>query len=394
MFFVNLFVIARLMRLSPLKFLRRDLSTSKRKKAMRIPSWSFMNRFRMRIFLQNLGGYIVLLFGILFVMILLAFSVGLPETLDHYKAQMDETLISKYEYILKECHDEEGNLITTSVDGAEKFSITNLFTTDGVRVGENVTVYGFSDSSSYIKISEELKDNEVMISSNYADKFGLGNGDKITLKEKYTDSEYDFEIKGVYDYPGGIAIFIGNDAFNGIFGKDEGSYTGFLSDKEIDDIDNDYIYSVITVEDMMSLSIQLDHSMGSYMTYLSVACLVIGVLVIYLLTKQIIDKNATSISMVKVLGYENSEINSLYILLTTIVVVVFSVLSALLSISVLTLLFRVMMYSMAGWFEVYISPSGVVKMVAIMVASYLIVSLFDMIRIRRIPLTEALKNVE
>ncbi|MBO4474378.1 MAG: ABC transporter permease, partial [Clostridiales bacterium] len=46
---VNFIVIYRKLRLSPLKFLRRDLSTSKRKKALRLPRVSFMSRFRMRI---------------------------------------------------------------------------------------------------------------------------------------------------------------------------------------------------------------------------------------------------------------------------------------------------------------------------------------------------------
>ena len=98
--------------------------------------------------------------------------------------------------------------------------------------------------------------------------------------------------------------------------------------------------------------------------------------------------------MVKVLGYENREINSLYILLTSIVVVVFAVLTSFLSVTGLKLAFAVMMYSMSGWFDAYISPAGMAKAVAILLAAYAIVAFFDMIRIKRIPLTDALKNVE
>ena len=46
------------------------------------------------------------------------------------------------------------------------------------------------------------------------------------------------------------------------------------------------------------------------------------VLIIYLLSKIIIEKNAQSISMTKILGYRNSEINGIYIATTAIVTAV------------------------------------------------------------------------
>ena len=59
---------------------------------------------------------------------------------------------------------------------------------------------------------------------------------------------------------------------------------------------------------------QLDHSMGSYMTYFQYLCVLLSAVLIYLLTKLIIEKNENAISMVKILGYENREIARLYLL--------------------------------------------------------------------------------
>ena len=389
---VNYIVIARKMRLSPLKFLRKDLSTSKRKKAIRLPRFKFLNRFRLRILLQNIGGYIVLFFGISFVMLLLAFAIGLPETLDHYKETMTEELISDYQYILKDYKDGDGNEITTEEESAEKYSVTTLVTTDGVNVGENITVYGIEDGSRYIKA--DIPEDGVLISSSYATKFMLKEGDVLTLKDKYSDKTYEMRVDGVYDYNGSLCVFMRNSGFNEMFDLEEESFTGFLTSGEITDIDEEQIYSVITVDDIMALSIQLDHSMGGYMDYLAVACLLMGVLVIYLLTKIIIEKNAGSISMVKVLGYENREINSLYVNLTTVLVIIFALISALLSVFGLSAIFRLIMSSMSGWLDIYVSPLGILKMTAILFISYLIVSFFDIQRIKKIPLTDALKNVE
>ncbi len=389
---INLIVVAGKMRLSPLKFLRRDLSTSRRKKAVRLPRLKFFSRFRLRILLQNIGSYIVLFFGIAFVMLLLSFSIGLPETLSHYKNIMTQDLISEYQYILKDYKDKDENIITTDTESAEEFSMVNLETIDGVHVGEGITVYGIEDDSRYIK--SELPEDGVLISSAYAAKFMLREGDTITLKEKYSDKTYTFEVKGVYTYMGSLAVFMRNEDFNKCFDLDEGSFTGFFSSVAIEDIDEELIYTVITREDIMALSIQIDHSMGNYMDYISFACLIIGIFVIYLLTKIIIEKNAASISMVKVLGYENKEINSLYINLTTGVVIVLAVVTSLLSVSGLTAIFAVIMYSMSGWFEVYVSFISILKMIGILLASYFIVSFFDIMRIKKIPLSDALKNVE
>ena len=98
--------------------------------------------------------------------------------------------------------------------------------------------------------------------------------------------------------------------------------------------------------------------------------------------------------MVKVLGYENKKINRLYIRLTTLVTIVLTVVSALLGIALLGYLFRLVMYGMEGWFTLYISGTGILKMMGIVLVAYGIVAYLDMRHIKKIPLSEALKNVE
>ncbi|MBO4474481.1 MAG: permease, partial [Clostridiales bacterium] len=350
--------------------------------------------FRMRIFLQNIGGYAVLFFGIAFVMLLLAFAVGLPETVNHFKDEMAENMIADYQYILKETTDEDGNEVTTGEESAEKFSMSSLQTTSGVHVGEDIGIYGIEGGSRFVNGTDALSGNEVLVSSAYKKKFGIRNGDVLTLKDKYSDETYDFVVKGEYDYMGSLSIFMTNEGFNQVFGNEEGSFMGYMASHEITDIETDKIYTVITLKDVVSMANQLDHSMGSMCDYLAFGSGVIAILVIFLLTKLIIEKNAVSISMVKVLGYENKEINSLYVRLTTIIVVIFAIISALLSVYGLTIVFTIMMRSMNGWFDVYISNTGIIKMIIIMVVSYLVVALFDIRRIKKIPLADALKNVE
>ncbi len=71
--------------------------------------------------------------------------------------------------------------------------------------------------------------------------------------------------------------------------------------------------------------------------------IVIYMILIYLLSKIIIDKNAQSISMTKILGYTNGEISRLYIMSTMVVVVIELLLSLPIETVVMNVIFRVMM---------------------------------------------------
>ena len=394
MILINFVTVAYMLRLSPLKFIRRDLKTSRRKKAMRLPRFKFLARFRLRVLLQNIPNYIVLFVGIYFVVFLMTFAFGLPTTLKNYQAHATDDMFAKYQYVLKSNEDEDGNEINTKTPDAERFSMATLYTTDGKRVGEPISIYGLDADSKYIPLNGKVSGNEALISSAYADKFGLKEGDTVTLKARYTDDEYTFKIVGNYECISGLALYTSLDGFNEVFENPEGSFNGYLSNEEIKDIDPDYIAMTITEDDILKVSNQLNHSMGNYMNYFKVICLIAAAILIYLLTKVIVEKNENSISMVKILGYYNNEIASLYLLSTTVVVIISAIISALLGTQSLELVWHIILYRMDGWLPAYVPVSSYIYMVLMVIAAYLIVMFIDYHRIKKIPMDQALKNVE
>lgn len=126
MFLVNLFVIWKTLLHTPLQFLRQDLKKSKKRRALRLPEWKFFRRFRLRVMLQNLPNYLILFFGIFFVMVMLAMAVGMPDTLAHYQSHAAEMMFSQYQYVLADWEDEDGKAITTENAEAEPFAMTSL----------------------------------------------------------------------------------------------------------------------------------------------------------------------------------------------------------------------------------------------------------------------------
>lgn len=402
-------VLSYKLTLSPLKFLRRDLSRRRQKHALplsvHIP---FFNRFRIRVILQNLSNYLVLFVGVLFANMLLLFGLGLPVVLDHYKTTIGDNMLANYQYLLQmpvgavdEDHKLESMLnmmmfsrsVETDNPDAEKFSAYSLKMQQNATRTEEVLLYGVEPDSQYIHL--DLQPTDVYISSAYADKYLIQPGDTITLKETYEDKSYNLTVTGIYDYEGALDVFMSREALNDMFDLGSDYFCGYFSNSEITDIDSQYIGSLIDIDDLTRISRQLDQSMGSMMYLIDGFAVLIFVVLMYLLSKIIIEKNAQSISMNKILGYTNSEISRLYIISTFIVVAVSILISLPLVYEGLVYIFRWMLInSMSGWIPIYLGKSIYVKMFIMGVVSYGVVALLEYRRIQKIPMDTALKNVE
>lgn len=412
MVLVTFFVLHAKLRLSPLKFIRGDLSKKKQKRAFKLsPKIPFFQRFRLRVIFQNRKNYLVLILGLAFANMLLMFGLALPEVLKHYQYEIETGLFANYQYMLqapisvKSAADEMQKIqalleysqgVETKNKDAEKFSAYSLETLGDVAKQEKVTVYGVSENSKYISLDlKELKDKEVYISSAYADKYQLKKGDSITLKEKYDNKKYSFKVAGIYDYAAAVTVFMDQSKLNDFFDLGEDYFCGYFSDSEIKDIKEEYIATVVDLDSLSKVSRQLNNSMGNMMYMVDGFAVAIFMVVIYLLSKLIIEKNAQSISMAKILGYTNSEISRLYILATSIVVV-FGILVTMPFIKwFLTYVFRIMMLeSYSGWLPLYIPMEVYVKMFLLGVVTYSLVAIIEYRRIRKVPMDEALKNVE
>ena len=387
MFIINYFVLASKLRISPLKFLRRELSKRTRRKAVRLNTKiPFMHRFRLRVVFQNISNYITLLAGILFASVIVIFSLMFGPLIDDYSKLVGKSIIADYQYVLKAPAE-------TKVSGAEKYCVESLKTLPGKYMEDEITIYGISDNSKYVKA--DIPDGKVYVSNGYMDKFGIEKGDKIELKDPYSNKKYKFEVAGSYKYDAVISVFMNRNTFIKKFDKDDDYYSGYFSNKKLKDIDDDYVAGIITVKDLRKVSTQMKVSMGDFMDLIKYFGVTMFILFMYLLSKQIIEKNSNSIALTKILGYSDMEIGGLYIITTFAVVVI----SLLLSIPIVNVIMRWMFSSylytqMTGYIPYIISDSCYVIMFVMGVLSYLVVCVIQMIKIKKIPKSDALKNVE
>lgn len=382
---INLAVIGRKMQLSPLSFLRGELSKGKRKQAVSLSEkLPFISRFRLRILFQNIPSYLTMFIGIFLGGMLAVFGLMYGPLISDYGELVKETQIAQYQYVLVDT-------VETQNGQAEKYCVTSLDTVSEKYMTDEVMIYGIEDGSKYI--TTEIPSGQVLVSNGYAAKFKLSDGDEITLKDKYSSKTYTFTVGGIYTYDAAISVFMPREDYLSTFGEDSDYFTGYFSNEELTDIDSDDIATVITEKDLTKIVTQMQVSMGEFMNVFKVLGVVIFMLVIYILTKQIIERNAKSISMTKVLGFTNGEIAKLYIVITSLVVIGSLLLSIPLIHLALKLIFREYLYTqMTGYIPYIISNTCYVKMFIMGIASYAVVSIGMFAKIKKLPKGEALKN--
>ena len=122
---------------------------------------------------------------------------------------------------------------------------------------------------------------------------------------------------------------------------------------------------------------------------------ILYVILIYLLSKLIIEKSSHAISIIKVLGYDDLEISGLYIIATSLMVLLFLVLTIPLAyVGIKPFIIAAFKRTMSGWITFYISNSVFIRMFIYGSATYLIVLIYEFIKIKRIEMAQALKIIE
>ncbi len=411
MLFITYFMLRRKLALSPLKFLKRDLKKKRQSRALHLnESMKLFTRYRIRVILQNIPNYVTMAVGILFANLLLIYGLILPSLLNHYQESIPDMMIAQYQYILQipsAALDEDDQLSSmlnlleyaqkaeTENEDAEKFTAYSLDTIPAKEgnIVDSILLYGIQKDSRYVKA--DLKEGEVLITSAYADKYGVKIGDRISLKESFEDKSYDFVVGGIYDLDSTLALFLPQEELNETFDLGKDTFSGYFSDTEIRDIPQEYIGSVISYESMTKASRQLLTSMGGIMYLMDVFGILMFMILIYLLSKVIIEKNTQSISMAKILGMTDAEIRSLYIRPTTIVTFLLILLSLPIeAVSVSWVWKAYVATQMSGWIPPYIDNKIYLEMILLGFGTYLLVAFLEYRKIKKIPMEEALKNVE
>ena len=407
---ITLLGLLRKMNLTPLQFLRHETSgRGGTKRGFDLPEGlSFTARFRLRVFLRNLGNFATLFLGIAFASLLLLFGLAILPTMTHYADNLHNTLVAEHQYTLKSPLELEGtdgedvHPVNTHDNGeakisqAEKYAVYSLDYDRGEdRGAESITVYGVAEDSRYWR-DLNVGDGHVVLGGGLVDKFGFAAGDTLKLYDKYEDKTYRVaykDEKATWGTKSDMNIYMSLADFNKFFGNDADYFNAYASDEALE-LDARYFASDLTPDDMDAIGDQFVGMMSDLIGLMVGLAVTIFLIFMYLLTKAVIDHSARSISYMKVFGYRDREISRLYIRSITLVVAVSLVLSLPVIICGLTAIFRSMLLSYNGNIEIYVPSIAMLECVAIGFATYLVVAALHTRAVKRVPLAEALKVQE
>ena len=387
---ITLLGLLRKMGHTPLEFLRHETSKGGVKRGFALPErLSFTTRFRLRVFLRNLGNFATLFVGIGFASMLLLFSLAILPTMTHYAENLHNNVLAEHMYTLK---------APLEVDNAqaEKYAVYSLEYDRGEGSGtETITVYGVPEDSRYWD-DLAVGDGHVVFGNGLIDKFRFADGQTVNLYDKYEDETREATYEGdgcTWGTKSDMAVYMSLDDFNRFFGNDAGYFNGYASDQALD-LDARYLTSDLTPESMDAIGEQFVGMMDDMIGMLVGLSVFIFLVFMYLLTKSVIDRSARAISYMKVFGYRDSEISRLYVRSITLTVAVSLAVCQPLIIGGLTLLFRAMLLAYNGNIEIYVPMAAIAEVIAIGFATYLAVALLHIRRIKRVPLALALKVQE
>ena len=97
---ITLVGLLRKMGKTPLQFLRHEAGG--KSGTQQLPErMGFVSRFRLRVFLRNLGNFATLFVGIAFGSLLLLFGLAILPTMTHYADNLETSLVAEHQYTLK-----------------------------------------------------------------------------------------------------------------------------------------------------------------------------------------------------------------------------------------------------------------------------------------------------
>jgi len=339
--------------------------------------------------IQNKGSYITLFVGAFLASFILMFGLVITPMISHYVDSIKQSAVSDYQYVLKAPVEPE------NPGNAEKLTVSSL-ETFYKPAGKNIEVsfFGLREDSHYFK--ESISDDEkgVYLSDGLAKKLGAEPGDTLNFVNPYTDKEYTVKVIGITDYPRALTVFMSQKQLNDLLDRDTSYFNGYFSDEELTFTDKNSLATVITPEELSKFGDQMLSSFKQLAPLCLFAAIVIYLVLMYVLTKLVIDKNALYISLLKVFGYETPEIRKLYLKATTIVVLGSLILCLpLVNFGIQGSFFLVQM-KLSGYLPVYIPMYLYAEIVASGMASYFVINFIHVRRINKIELSAALKNRE
>lgn len=384
---INYSIISKKLNTTPLSLLRKEKKEGNLTK-IKINCFEFINKFRIREFLREINSSIILFIGLLITVLFLVLAfMKLDSAINYANAVKNEATV-EYTYILKiPIHVEESKKIEKTV--VEGLDMYNEFANDNM----DVTLQGINENSNFYNFNICKDDDGAYISDSVSKKFDLKIGDTLNLKNISEKKTYSVKVNGIVNYSTALYIFMNRSQMNILMNKSKDYYNGYLSREPLN-INKDYLDSTILASDIIESANNSVKMASISMSFLIILSVITASLVIYLLLKFIVDKSTSNISLMKIFGFNKSELNKLYLGSHFYIIAISVIINMFISLKIVKILFFTLMAKSPSHMEMILSTKSYMIIFMIVIAIYFVIKILLKRNIDKISLSVVLKDRE
>ncbi|MBP3461426.1 MAG: ABC transporter permease [Bacilli bacterium] len=370
----------------------------------------FNSRFKYSLAFRSLGK--------LFIVTITSFCTGLLITLILIGMNLFNNMIDKsfegmdfkyiayfngiYEYEEK---DEYSDYILNVIVPIDKIESKDS-KTKKVDEDTNLSINGIDLDSKYTKVLNKDKkniidkledDNKAILSENAKETLNLEVGDKIKLK--YQDLEFEYEIVDFNEEYMGITAYVSRSSLAKKINIKENSYSTIYSNndkysnmEELDEEEAKAITYLLSVEDLKdNIKTQMDRFNGSVYIVILFAS-VMALIIIAVIANIVVEENKKTISLMKVLGYDNKRISKIVLNIYTPFIIVAYLLSIPVMIKILKLIVEALVGDIGITIPIEADPLiSFIGLLGLLIAYYIAINISKRV-LNKIPLAIALKR--
>lgn len=356
----------------------------KTRKVMVNSTGKVRRKFAVRSILGNPGRSFVVFLGAMLGSLIITVAFMFIDSIQNVVDSGSESMGTfKYQYVLNTYETEE-------LDGADEL-VMGSFEYDG----SVFTLLGADDDVKFLNIETkdgkkaELSDG-YYVSNVMAYAYNIKAGDTFKFKNKITMQEYSVKIKGIISNDSQKLLVGGSDSIREMLGWEKGTYNGILSDKKLEL--GDKVSKTVTKNDIKEQMNTILDEMGVIIYALAVIGAIICVASLYVSVNMLITENRHNISMLKVLGLKDKEINRMILNVNHCIIPVATLIGILLGYLCMIIVFKVYSGIEGVMYTAVISPKSIILTVVIVFACYF-VSLFIIRRkAGNVDMVESLKD--
>lgn len=348
---------------------------------------SVKTKYKLRQIFGKPGRSVIVIVGMAFGGMLYAFCAACIDSMDDYvKHTVDQIGDFEYEYFLKTVQmgePEEGSAI--------------LGSTFEVKDTEDAIMLLGIDEAKYINFSDaagnalEYHPEHYYLTSMASLAFGVTEGDAITFVDPITLDEYTVTITDVIKNDSQSAIYCSRENAGELLDIPADCYNIIMSDKKLE-FNEEMLAKTVTKTSLADQIDEVKSGMENLMGILNLIAILICVIVVYMMVNVLMGESAASVSMLKVLGYRNQEINSMVLTVYHFLVPVAILISLALGVFGTKAVFDANVSVYKTYLATRIYPVSVAKLAGLVVLSYAISIVLLRGKVNKVDMVESLKD--